>query len=159
MPARDMYQIRLFIENMGLGHTPTAAARLAGSKKPSRDGKEWIKDPDVLKQVQILQEENRKNSSLTRTDVMSNLIDAFNLGRTLADPQSMIRAMAEINRMSGYYAPEKKILELTDGARNLQEQLESLTKEQLLEMLDKQEETPLLEATENEDGEYVVEAA
>ena len=85
MPARDMYQIRLFIENMGLGHTPTAAARLAGSKKPSRDGKEWIKDPDVLKQVQILQEENRKNRSLTRTDVMSNLIDAFNLGGTGRD--------------------------------------------------------------------------
>lgn len=159
MPARDMYQIRLFTENMGLGHTPTAAARLAGSKKPSRDGKEWIKDPDVLFQVQTLQRENRRNSSLTRSDVMTNLIDAYNLGRTMADPQSMIRAMAEINRMSGFYAPEKKVFVLTDGAKDMQEQLDNLSKEELLELLDKQEEMPLLEATENEDGEFIVEAA
>lgn len=156
MPARDMYVIRLFIENMGLGRTPTAAARLAGSKKPSRDGKDWIKDPDILAQVKQLQAENRKNSELTRKDVMTNLIDAYQLARTMADPQAMIRAMAEVNRMSGFYAPEKKILELSDGSKRMQEQLDDLTKEQLLELLDKHEETPLLEAVEQEDGVYEV---
>lgn len=156
MPARDQYKVRLFIENMGLGHAPTAAARLAGFKNPAREGKALIADEDILHSVRVLQEENRKNSSLSRKDVMGNLIDAFNLARTTADPQAMIRAMAEVNRMSGYYAPERKILELSDGSKRLEEQLEELTKEELLELLDRTEETPLLEAVETEDGEYEV---
>ena len=73
------------------------------------------------------------------------------------DPQSMIRAMGEVNRMCGHYAPEKKLLEVTGEVQVMQRQLEELPKEKLLELLGEVEETPLLEAMDNGTGLFVVE--
>lgn len=157
MAKRDPEKVQLFIENAGMGKSPTASARAAGYANPGRDGKALMGEPQIVEAIKAIQLENRKNSQLSRKDVMENLMDAFALGRTLSDPQAMIRAMAEVNRMSGYYAPEKKILELTDGSKRIEAEIDSYTKEELLEMLAKEEETPFLEATAQEDGTYVVE--
>jgi hypothetical protein len=46
---------------------------------------------------------------------------------------------------------------LTDGSKRLEAEIDSYTKEELLEMLAKEEETPFLEAKEQEDGTYAVE--
>lgn len=145
MPPRDAYKVRLFIENMGLGMTPTAAARIAGYTNAARDSKSMLEDPDILAAIQALQAENQKISKLSREDVMEKLIEAFDIAKTQGDPQAMVRSMAEVNRMNGYYAPEKKILQLTGPEQERQQQIENLSKEELLALLNKQEETPLIE--------------
>jgi len=155
--ARDMYRVRLFIENMGLGMTPKAAARHAGYTNPSRESRSMLADKDILTAIQVIQTENQKNSKLTRENVMENLIEAFDIAKTQGDPQAMVRSMAEVNRMNGFYAPEKKIVELTGPQAERQQQIESLSKEELLELLNREEETPLLEAHVDEEGEYAVE--
>lgn len=159
MAKRDPVKVQLFIENAGMGKSPQSAARIAGYANPRRDGKALMTEPEIVEAIKKIQLENRKNSQLTRKDVMENLIDAFNLARTLSDPQAMIRSMAEVNRMSGYYAPEKKILELQDGAKRIEAEVDALSKQDLLELLDKEEETPFLEAHEQDDGTYVVDEA
>jgi hypothetical protein len=154
---RDPVKVQLFIENAGMGKSPQTAARAAGYSNPGREGRALMKLPEVVSEIRKIQVENRKNSAMSRKDVMENLIDAFALARTLSDPQAMIRAMSEVNRMSGYYAPEKKIIELQEGAKRLEAEVEGFTKQELLEMLVKEEETPFLEAQQQEDGSFVVE--
>ena len=149
--------VRLFVEEMGLGRVPTAAARRAGYKSPHVDAKRLLKDPEIVAAIKVIQQATAKKSEMAREDVMSNLMRAFRIAEQMDDPQSMIRAMSEVNRMCGHYAPEKKILEVSGEVKHMQQQLEELPKEKLLEMLGEAEETPLLEALPNEVGLFVVE--
>lgn len=151
-----MVKVRLFIEEMGLGRTPAAAARRAGYSAPSKSAKSLLEDADIVEQIAAIQFENAKKASFTREEVMKNLEEAYRMARQMDDPQSMIRAMAEVNRMCGHYAPEKKIIELTGPQAEMQQQLEQLSKDELLEMMGQEEETPLLEALPDDDGVYEV---
>ena len=154
---KDMYKVRLFVEEMGLGRVPTAAARRAGYKSPHKDAQRLLEDPEIVAQIAAIQLETAKKSDMAREDVMSNLMRAFRIAEQMDDPQSMIRAMSEVNRMCGHYAPEKKVLEVTGEIKHMQQQLEELPKEELLRLLGEVEETPLLEAMPNETGLFIVE--
>jgi phage terminase small subunit len=149
--------VRLFIEEMGLGRVPTAAARRAGYKSPHKASQDLLADPEIVAAIAVIQAETAKKSDMAREDVMSNLMRAFRIAEQMDDPQSMIRAMSEVNRMCGHYAPEKKILEVTGEIKHMQQQLEELPKEELLRLLGESEETPLLEAIPTETGLFVVE--
>ena len=152
--SRDDAKVKVFIEEMGLGRTPTAAARRAQYSSPFKQGKALIADPDILAQVQEIQKQNQKNAEMTREEVMKNLLDAYGIARSMDDPQSMIRAMAEVNRMCGHYAPEKKEINIGGQATIVHAEIQLLSKEDLLLMLGQPEETPLLESLP---GEYEVE--
>lgn len=153
----DPYKVRVFIEEVGLGRQPTTAARRAGFGTPHRDAKRLLEDPEIVEAIRLIQVETSKKSEMAREDVMTNLLRAFRIAEQMDDPQSMIRAMAEVNRMCGHYAPEKKVLEVTGEILHMQQQLEELPKEKLLELLGEAEETPLLEAMPNEAGLFIVE--
>jgi hypothetical protein len=154
--SRDELKVKIFIEEMGLGRSPTAAARRAGYSSPFKSGKDLIADCDILAEVQAIQAVNRKNAEMGREEVMKCLLDAFQMAKTMDDPQSMIRAMAEVNRMCGHYAPEKKELLISGGATLVQAEIQALSKEDLLRLVGESEETPLLEAIPLGDGTYVV---
>jgi phage terminase small subunit len=142
---------------MGLGRQMTVAARRAGWSDAYRMAKELLEDPDIVARIAELQMENARKSEMAREDVLTNLLRAFRLAEQQDDPQSMVRAMAEVNRMCGHYAPEKKQIEVTGEIKHIQQQLETIPKEELLRMIGEQEETPLLEAKQGSDGLYVVE--
>jgi hypothetical protein len=154
--SRDGAKVKIFIEEMGLGRSPTAAARRAQYSSPFKSGKDLIADPDILAEVQALQAANRKHANLNREDVMKRLLEAYQMAKTMDDPQSMIRAMGEVNRMCGHYAPERKEIKISGHAAVVQAELQSLTKEELLQLAGEVEETPLLEAQPLGDGSYVV---
>lgn len=152
----DPYKVRVFVEEMGLGRQPTTAARRAGFSTPDRDAKKLLEQPEVVEQIKVIQLANAKKSEMTREDVMANLMKAFRLAETMDDPQSMIRAMSEVNRMCGHYAPEVKKIEVEGEIKHMQQQLEQLSKEDLLKLIAEDEETPLLEAHEGENGVFEV---
>lgn len=154
--SRDGSKVKIFIEEMGLGRSPTAAARRAGYSSPFKSGKDLIGDANILEEVQALQEANRKRANLNREDVMRRLLEAYQMAKLQDDPQSMIRAMGEVNRMCGHYAPEKKEISISGQATVIQAELQTLTKEELLLLAGESEETPLLEAQPLGDGSYVV---
>lgn len=153
----DPYKVRVFVEEMGLGRQPTTAARRAGFSTPDRDAKKLLENPDVVAQIREIQLQTAKKASMSREDVMNNLMKAFRIAESTDDPQSMIRAMAEVNRMCGHYAPEVKRIEVEGEIKHMQQQLEQLSKEDLLKMIAEDEETPLLEATEGPTGVFEVE--
>lgn len=154
--SRDAAKVKVFIEEMGLGRTPTAAARRAQYSTPFKSGRDLIADPDILAQVQEIQVTNRKNAAMGREEVMKNLLEAYQMAKIMDDPQSMIRAMGEVNRMCGHYAPEKKEISISGHATVIQAELQSLTKEELLILAGETEETPLLETQMLGDGTYIV---
>ncbi len=153
--GRDGVKVRIFVERVGLGATPNAAARYAQYANPERQAKELMGDPDVAEMIRLLQVANRKNSELTRGEVMEHLLDAFALARVTGDAQAMIRAMAEVNRMNGYYAPEKKEILINGRVQKIDNEMRTLTKQELLLELEKEEETDLI-ALPSPDGEYQV---
>lgn len=155
--VHDPYKVRIFVEEVGLGRQPTTAARRAGFSTPHRDAKKLLEDEDIRQRIAEIQMENAKKASLSREEVMGNLMRAFRIAEQQDDPQSMVRAMAEVNRMCGHYAPEVKKIEIEGEVKHMMQQLEVIPKDELLRLLGEQEETPLLEAKENEDGLYVVE--
>ena len=159
LPARvhDPYKVRIFVEEMGLGRQPTTAARRAGWSDASKVAKMLLDDPDIVARIAKIQLETAKKSEMTREEVMKNLTRAFRIAEQQDDPQSMVRAMAEVNRMCGHYAPEKKQVEVTGEIKHIQQQLETISKEDLLRMVGESEETPLLEAKADEEGLFVVE--
>ena len=154
--SRDGEKVKIFIEEMGLGRMPTQAARRAGYASPYKVGKDLIADPDILAQIQEIQLVNRRNAEMGREEVMANLLEAYRMAKLTDDPQSMIRAMAEVNRMCGHYAPEKKEIELTGHATVVHAEIQALSKEDLLKLLGEPEETPLLETQRLGDGTYIV---
>lgn len=149
---KDALKVRMFIENVGLGMAPYSAAKHAGCSNPGRESKRYMDDPDIMGAIEEIQRQNQKNSDLTRKDVMQNLIEAFEVAKMQGDPQAMVRAMSEVNRMCGYHAPEKKVLELRGPALEMQAQLDDMSKEDLLEALGQEEETPLLDMEQNTEG-------
>lgn len=155
--SRDMLKVKIFIEEMGLGRSPTAAARRAGYSSPFKSGKELIAVEEIFEEVQSIQAVNRKNAEMGREEVMKCLLEAYQMAKTMDDPQSMIRAMGEVNRMCGHYAPEKKEIMISGEATVMQAEIQALTKEELLRLVGDSEETPLLEAQLLGDGSYVVE--
>lgn len=154
--SRDTVKVRVFIEEMGLGRTPAAAARRAGYSAPSKSAKSLLEDQEIVQQIAEIQFENAKKASFSREDVMKNLEEAFRLARQMDDPQSMIRAMGEVNRMCGYYAPEKKEMVVSGTVIEMQAELQALSKEDLLKLMGETEETPLLEAQPTEEGVFEV---
>jgi phage terminase small subunit len=154
--SRDKLKVKIFIEEMGLGRSPTAAARRAGYSSPFKSGKDLIAVEEIFEEVQAIQAVNRKNAEMGREQVMKCLLEAYQMAKTMDDPQSMIRAMGEVNRMCGHYAPERKEIQISTEASNMQAEIQALTKEELLRLVGDSEETPLLEAKPI-DGEYVVE--
>lgn len=154
--SKDPLMTRMFIENVGLGMSPYGAAKAAGCKNPQREAARYMEDPDIRTAIEAIRKENQKNSEMTRKDVMAKLIRACEIAEMQGDPQAMVRALSEVNRMCGYHAPERKIHELKGSTKEMQAQLEDLSKEELLEALDQEEETPLLEMERNEEGVFEV---
>lgn len=156
MRGRDGVKLRVFIESIGLGATPNAAARRALYSNPERQAKELMSDPDVVAAIEVLQNENRKKSTLSREEVIENLMDAYGIARMTADAQAMIRAMAEVNRMCGHYAPEKKEININGKIQRINAEIQTLSTEELLEQLGEQEESDTFEALPSPDGSFAV---
>lgn len=76
-------------------------------------------------------------STLRRVDVLEGIMEAIDMGRTLAEPSTMIAGWKEIAKIMGYYAPETKRIELSTDQANVQKKLEMMSDQELMEMLQK----------------------
>ncbi len=67
------------------------------------------------------------------------------MARIQADPVAMVRAAQELNKMQGYYAPETKEIKLDVEVNVRQQQIQSMTEEDLLKAMGK--ELPYIDAS------------
>ena len=64
------------------------------------------------------------------------MLDAIEMAKVQADPGVMVNGWREIGRMCGYYAAEKKVIDINITAKRAVDKLEALTDAELLEMIE-----------------------
>lgn len=121
------------------GLTPTQAAAGAGYKNPAKDANRMAKLPWAQQPLTAIRNTKKAEMKMTREKVQRGILDAIELakigGVNGPDPSSMIRGYAEINRMCGYHAPEKREVILSSAQKRIQGNFEDMSDEKLLELI------------------------
>ena len=73
---------------------------------------------------------------ITRQGVLDGLQEAVELARAQANPTALIGAWREIAKMCGYYAPERKHVELSVSGERTMHEIQALSDEELLALSD-----------------------
>jgi hypothetical protein len=61
--------------------------------------------------------------------------EGLNMARSARDPQAFFRGITEINKMQGYYEPEKRVVDVNVTLRDQIRQLETLSEDELLQRI------------------------
>jgi D-alanyl-D-alanine dipeptidase len=89
------------------------SAIMAGYPDVDKKGREVESQPTVQRELAQARKELAEMTGITREEVIQGLRDAAEMAQTMADPATMVRAWAELGKLLGYYAPDKKVHELT----------------------------------------------
>lgn len=130
-------QERKFIESYAMGMTQTQAATAAGYANPSSRGRDLLLRNDVKDAVAVLQAKFEEEAGYSRKQFVADMIEAIGMARNLSDPLAMIAGARELGKACGYYAEEKKKVEVTVNGAVLH-RLEQLSDEELLKLVEKQ---------------------
>jgi len=147
---------RIFVESIARGMSQTLAARTAGYSSPNVRGHHLMKDPKIQDAVAQFHRKHEKSVQMTRKKVMEGMLEAIEMAKVQADPGTMVNGWREIGRMCGYYAAERKVIDINISAKRVVDKLETLTDAELLEMISKDEEAiegefaEVLEATQEQ---------
>ena len=127
---------KAFVQHIVHGLPQTHAARLAGYKTPEVDASRNMKKPRILEAIQHLHRKHEKASQMTRKKVMDGMLEAIQMAKEQADPNTMVSGWREIGRMCGYYAAEKKVVDINITAKRAVDRLEMLSDAELLDMIE-----------------------
>lgn len=141
-------QQRIFVDAVIKGKSPVVAARMAGYSRPESQGYEVVKSPKVAEAIKYLHKKHEAVSDMTRKKVMDGMLEAIDMARMMADPGVMVTGWREIGRMCGYYAPEVKKIDINISAKRVIDKLETLSDEDLLQLVDESSKIIEVEATE-----------
>lgn len=116
-----------YVEARLQGLTKAAAARAAGINSTSVTRLE--RDPKVAAAIRwLLSESTRNVDELTKSDVLSGMMDAVNAAATASE---LVMAWREIGKLLGVYEPERKVLEVHDYSAS---ELKALPDEELAKL-------------------------
>ena len=126
-----------FAEEYVLDANATAAAIRAGYSARSAHvtACRMLKEPVVQAAVAERQALVAEELEVTRQEVMRGLLDAVEIARLQADPGAMVKAWSEIARMCGYYAPERKQVDVSVSAKRMVDQFEVMSDAELLKIV------------------------
>lgn len=137
----ELYGIRLtkqeylFLQAVRKGVPPAHAAAEAGYSNPASVVNTLVQRPHIRNAIDAIREELRQEMSVTREMVVDKLEEAYALARDTEDPGTMVRVCAELSKMFGFYAPEKKQIEQLPTLKQVTENdVAQMSDEQLIEM-------------------------
>ena len=108
------------------GYAPRAARQQAY---------ELLTRPDVAEAVRTGEAEIAAHAQVTRTTVLSGLQEAIEIGRSRSDPSAMIAGWREVAKMCGYYAPERKQIELSTAGLAVRAEIEEMSDVELANLI------------------------
>lgn len=129
-------QQRIFVDAIIKGRAPGTAARMAGYAQPDSQGYLILKSPKVQEAVRYLHKKHEKAADMSRKKVMDGLLEAIEIAKIQADAGVMVSGWREIGKMCGYYAPEVKKIDINITAKRVVDKLETLSDEDLLQMVE-----------------------
>jgi hypothetical protein len=104
-------QQAIYVANRTKGLPKEQSALIAGYKGAENGGgvaQAIEASPAVQQALAIIGGDTAKALGIKRADVAAGLLEAAALAKTMADPSAMVRALAELGKMLGFYAPEVK---------------------------------------------------
>ena len=134
-PSKERYQ--KYFEGRALGLPPVQAAKFAGVS----DTKCSAFLANLNKSEWGTREEAKITAMLSAQQAMSKekvqalVLEAIDMAKVLADPTGMLRGAQELNKMHGYYAEEKKTVNIHADVVHAQRELERMPATALLQAL------------------------
>lgn len=106
-----------------------------------RTVKKWIANSEPFRKA-LVTEQNRSRavSNMSRKRVMRGMLEAVDMARDMRQPNTMLTGWKEIGRMCGFYEPERREIILSKSAEEMQKEIKTLTREQLLDIAAQQDE-------------------
>lgn len=142
----SVQKVQQVAEYVAQGMTDVQACKKAGYDVPKEAAYKLRADVRYQTILGELQAQNAEMSKLKRQDIQDIVMEAIDMARVGADPMTMIRGAQELNKMCGFYAPEEKKYSLNISQRRIQEQFDSLTDTELLELASRTEEIVIEDA-------------
>jgi phage terminase small subunit len=134
-------QFCLFVSE---GKPIKTALRLAGysenSQKYNGLATRIMQNPQIIKAVHHLHKRYENAIVASRKTVLEGFLDAIEQAKLMSDPAVQIAGWREIGKMCGYYAPEVKEVNINVGAKRVIGQLEVMSDQELLDMIEKDRE-------------------
>ena len=127
-----------FVTEYAASRNATQAAIKAGySPRTARQtGSDLLSNPYIRSLLADHEAAAAERLAVTRERVLEELRAAIDVAREQRNPMAMISGWREIGRICGYYAPERKQIELRGGDR-LRAQFEAMTDAELLAVVAK----------------------
>jgi Terminase small subunit len=129
-------QVRLVNEFL-VDRCGAAAAIRAGyaSRAARQQAYELLTRPDVAEAVRAGEAEIAAHAQVTRAAVLEGFQEAIEIGRSRSDPSAMIAGWREIAKMCGYYAPERKQIELSTAGLAVRAEIEDMSDVELANLI------------------------
>ena len=137
-----------FVAQVVKGVAPGTAARIAGYSQPETQGAMIVKSPKVQAAIKYSYAKYAQAAQMTRKRVMDGMLEAIEMAKIQADAAVMVSGWREIGRMCGFYAPEVKKIDISITTKRVIDQLETLSDDDLLKMVEENGETIEGEATD-----------
>lgn len=109
--TRLTIQQKNYVEARLQGLNKAASGRAAGLSSPQAS-LNMEKNPKVRAAIRyLIRESAQKVDELTKSDVLSGMMDAVNAASTASE---LVMAWREIGKLLGVYEPERKVVEMRD---------------------------------------------
>lgn len=125
----------IFVREWANGENINTAANKAGYEASQNYGYKLKEMPHIRKQYDLIMEENRRTSQLTRDDVLLGLKDSIEMARLMSEPATMIAGWREIGKMCGFYEPKKIDLNVSVNGSLILENMNKMSDEELLKII------------------------
>lgn len=133
-----------FVLFVAEGKPVKTALRLAGytNEHASHNGlaTRMMQNPRIQEAVRHLHKRYENAIVASRKQVLEGFLEAIEQAKMMSDPAVQIAGWREIGKMCGYYAPEVKEVNINVGAKRVIGQLEVMSDQELLEMIEKDRE-------------------
>lgn len=138
-------------------------AQLRGRKTTGAEQSKMLEDvnsyerleelPRIQKAMAELRTAHAYAGDISRREVMEGFKDAILIARQKGDPATMVAGWREVGKMCGYYEPTRTKIEVSMTGKVVLQQLQAMTDDELLKMVDQTPDVVEVEAREvDEDG-------
>lgn len=112
-----------------MGMTHKQAAEYSGLSANSISN--LLNKPEVKQYVARLQKQEEKKFKISREQVLEGFMEAISDAKMLSEPATQIRGWEQIAKMEGFYAPEKRVVDLPEDTKELIQTLQHLDTDEL----------------------------
>lgn len=126
-----------FVHNLVAGMAPKLAAQAAGYQTPHVDSAVNLRNPKVQAALVYMNQKHEAAAQMSRKRVMDGFLEAIEMAKMQGESGVMVNGWREIGRMCGYYAPERKVLDVNVTAKRTVDVIETMSDAELLEMVER----------------------